>query len=329
MDINEIARLAGVSRATVSRYLNDGYVSQEKRDLIAKVIEETGYVPSRQAQQLRTGKTGLVGVIVPTINSQSVSRMVSGITSALGEGGYQTLLANTDNDAGREIEYLQVFSEKNHVDGLILLATIVTDEHLKNMSELSIPIVVLGQHLDGFDCVFHDDYHAMFDVAKVALKECHVPAYIGVTELDEAAGHMRHQGFLAACAAAGIAPPSEAQQFGDFTMDSGYFCCEQILDQVPQVDTIVCATDTIAMGAMACLREYGKRVPQDVQVTGLGDSEFSRAVTPALTTAHLYYKDSGADAALLLVTAMGKLGKMNGARELKMGYEVYVRTSTR
>ena len=55
MDINEIARLAGVSRATVSRYLNDGYVSKEKRDLIAKVIEETGYVPSRQAQQLRTG----------------------------------------------------------------------------------------------------------------------------------------------------------------------------------------------------------------------------------------------------------------------------------
>ena len=65
MDINEIARLAGVSRATVSRFLNDGYVSKEKRRLIAKVIRETGYVPSQSAQQLRTGKTHLVGVIIP------------------------------------------------------------------------------------------------------------------------------------------------------------------------------------------------------------------------------------------------------------------------
>lgn len=329
MDINEIARLAGVSRATVSRYLNDGYVSKEKRDLIAKVIEETGYVPSRQAQQLRTGRTGLVGVIVPTINSQSVNRMVSGITSALGEGGYQTLLANTDNDADKEIEYLQVFSEKNHVDGLILLATIITDEHLKNMSELSIPIVVLGQHLDGFDCVFHDDYHATYDVTKVALAEGRRPSYIGVMEEDEAAGHQRHLGFLDACSAAGISPLPEAQLFGDFTMDSGYFCCEQILERAPEVDTIVCATDTIALGALACLREYGKRVPEDVQVTGIGDSEFSRAVSPSLTTAHLFYKTSGTDAAQLLLAAMGAQGNISGTRELKMGYEVYVRTSTR
>ena len=65
MDINEIAKLAGVSRATVSRFLNDGYVSKEKRELIAHVINETGYVPSQQARTLRTGKTKLVGVIIP------------------------------------------------------------------------------------------------------------------------------------------------------------------------------------------------------------------------------------------------------------------------
>ena len=83
MDINEIARMAGVSRATVSRFLNNGYVSQEKRKLISKVIKETGYVPSQSAQQLRTGKTNLVGIIIPKINSQSVARMVAGITERL------------------------------------------------------------------------------------------------------------------------------------------------------------------------------------------------------------------------------------------------------
>ena len=83
MNINEIARLAGVSRATVSRYLNDGYVSDEKKAVIRKVIEETGYQPSSQAQMLRTKKTKLVGVIIPKINSDTVGRMVAGISDVL------------------------------------------------------------------------------------------------------------------------------------------------------------------------------------------------------------------------------------------------------
>ena len=81
MNINEIAKLAGVSRATVSRFLNDGYVSEDKKEKIRKVIEETGYKPSAQAQTLRTKKTNLIGVIIPKINSASISRMVAGISA--------------------------------------------------------------------------------------------------------------------------------------------------------------------------------------------------------------------------------------------------------
>lgn len=84
MNINDIAKLSGVSRATVSRYLNDGYVSEEKKEKIRKVIEETGYQPSSQAQMLRTKKTRLVGVILPKINSDTVSRMVAGISDSAG-----------------------------------------------------------------------------------------------------------------------------------------------------------------------------------------------------------------------------------------------------
>ena len=107
MDINSIAKLAGVSRATVSRYLNDGYVSAEKRKVIARVIKETGYVPSQQAQTLRTGKTNIVGVILPKVNSHAVSRMLSGMTLEFNDAHYQTLLANTNNnkDTARSTRY--------------------------------------------------------------------------------------------------------------------------------------------------------------------------------------------------------------------------------
>ena len=120
MTINEIAKLAGVSRTTVSRYLNGGYVSADKKAVIKKVIDETGYTPSASAQNLRTKKTNYVGVIIPKINSDSISRMVSGISAVLSNNGYQMLLACTENHETEEVKYLNLFRE-NHVDGIILI----------------------------------------------------------------------------------------------------------------------------------------------------------------------------------------------------------------
>lgn len=327
MDINEIARLAGVSRATVSRYLNNGYVSQEKRRLISKVIQETGYVPSQSAQQLRTGKTNLVGVIIPKLYSQSVSRIVSGITETFASTGYHTILSNTNNNPDEEVRCLKVFAERPRVDGVILLATVITDKHLAALKNLKAPIVILGQHLDGFSCVYHNDYRAMFEVAKIALRTARHPGYIGVRDDDVAVGVMRQRGFIDACHAAGIVPNPDAQMAGDFSVESGYLCCEQIMDNAPNTDAIICATDNMAYGALTCLREYGHRVPQDVQVTGIGDSELSRILMPSLTTAHLFYKTSGKEAAKMLLEAMDKGDEI--PRQLKMGYEVFGRNSTR
>lgn len=327
MDINEIARLAGVSRATVSRYLNNGYVSQEKRRLISRVIQETGYVPSQSAQQLRTGKTNLVGVIIPKVNSQAVARMLAGITERFAGTSYHTLISNTNNDPAEEIRCLRALSERPRVDGLIMLASVFTEEHLAALRALNSPVVILGQHLEGFSCVYHDDYRATFETAKVALRSAQHPGFIGVREDDVAAGAMRLRGFVDACRSVGIEPSPEAMATGDFSVESGYLCCEQIMDARPETDAIVCATDSMAYGALTCLREYGHRVPEEVQVTGIGDSELSRIVMPTLTTAHLFFKTSGKEAAKMLIETMDDGDEI--PRQLKMGYEIYGRNSTR
>lgn len=327
MDINEIARLAGVSRATVSRYLNNGYVSQEKRKLISRVIQETGYVPSQSAQQLRTGKTNLVGIIIPKVNSQSVARMLAGVTEGFAGTSYHTLLSNTNNSPDEEVRCLRIFAERPRVDGVILLATVITHEHLEALRAITAPIVILGQQLAGYSCVYHDDYHATYDVASLALRTARHPGYVGVREDDKAAGEMRHQGFVDACRAVGIEPSPAAYAVGDFTVESGYLCCEQVMDAAPETDAIVCASDDMAYGALTCLREYGHRVPEDVQVTGIGDSELSRVLMPSVTSAHLFYKTSGLEAAKMLLRAMDEGDEI--PRQLKMGYEVYGRNSTR
>ena len=103
MNIAEIAKLAGVSPSAVSRYLNNGYLSAEKREAVRKVVEETGYRPLIQAQSLRTRKTRTVGVIIPKIDSFSISSVVAGIDSVLERRGFQLLLADTHNRPEQEV----------------------------------------------------------------------------------------------------------------------------------------------------------------------------------------------------------------------------------
>ena len=147
MNINEIARLAGVSRATVSRYLNNGYGSSEKKEVIRRVIQETGYQPSSQAQPLRTKKTSLIGVILPKITSDTISREVTGVSDILTRRGYQLILANTNNDVEEELKYLSLFKERQ-VDGVVFIATMFTRKHNQMLKDYKVPIVILGQHLD-------------------------------------------------------------------------------------------------------------------------------------------------------------------------------------
>ena len=138
MTIKEIAKLAGVSSAAVSRYLNGGYVSDEKKEQIKKVIEETGYQPSAQARMLRTKKACLIGVVVPKINSESISRITAGIEQVLSARGYQMLLASTDNQPKNELTYLRIF-ESYPVDGIVLIGTVLTDEHRRFLKESKVP----------------------------------------------------------------------------------------------------------------------------------------------------------------------------------------------
>ena len=108
MTIKEIAKLAQVSSAAVSRYLNGGYVSEEKKERIREAIEKTGYHPSAQARILRTKKARLIGVVAPKLSSESIARVADGIGEVLAEKQFQMLLTVTNNRSEKELEYMQI-----------------------------------------------------------------------------------------------------------------------------------------------------------------------------------------------------------------------------
>ena len=116
MTIKEIAQLAQVSSAAVSRYLNGGYISEEKKERIRTTIEKTGYHPSAQARNLRTKRARLIGVVAPRLSSESVARVTDGIGEVLAEKQFQMLLTVTNNQSDKELETMRLF-ENYPVDG--------------------------------------------------------------------------------------------------------------------------------------------------------------------------------------------------------------------
>lgn len=326
MNINEIAKLAGVSRATVSRYLNDGYVSEEKRKIIQEVIEKTGYQPSAQAQNLRKQMTGLIGVIIPRIQSEAVNRMVAGISSILSEAGYQLLLANTQNDEKKELSYLKTFS-KNYVDGIIFIGTIFTKAHFNLIKQLEVPIVILGQQVEGYSCVYQDDYHAAKEAARLLSNSGKQIGYIGVTTRDKAAGAQRKRGFLDELREQGIQAVEKYMTEADFGVEAGYEAAKRLMESSPEIDSFFCATDSIAIGALKRLREIGKIIPEEVQLIGFGDNAIGRIVEPSITTIHFYYQTSGKEAARLLLEIISSGEDIK--KEIKMGFQLKAQGSTR
>lgn len=320
MTISEIAKLAEVSPAAVSRYLNGGYISEEKKERIRQVIQETGYVPLAQARTMRTGKTGMIGVVLPKIDSESISRIVAGISEVLSEAGYEILLANTFNDAEQELKYLRIFA-RNRVDGILFIGTMMNREHEKLLKNLQVPVVLLGQQESYISCVYHDDYHAARELGLVLAEGVHRRVgFLGVSLKDKAVGEARYRGFCDAMEEAGLKVEERRIIRGAFTMEAGYEGAKQLLEHAPDTDAIFCVTDTIAVGAMKYLQEQGRSIPEDISLIGNGHTRLSQVVRPLLTTVHYHYKTEGREGARILLEKL-KNPEMPDKR-LMLGYQI-------
>lgn len=320
MNIVDIAKMAGVSSAAVSRYFNNGHLSEKKQEAIRKVVEETGYRPSVQAQTLRTKKTKIVGVVVPKVASASIGKVVEGILSVLNESAYQMLLAVTQNDPKKEVEYLAAFQERQ-VDGVILVATVFTAAHKRVLKELPVPVVIVGQYLSGYCCVFHDDYHASYDLTKLFLEKGRRKlGYLSAIHKDKAVGAERYKGFCDAVRDSGLAELKENTVTAAFTVASGYEKAGELLEKYDSLDGIICATDTMAAGAMQYLQEHHINVPDTILVAGQGDSDMARVTAPPIITVHYSYEKSGVLAVQMLLELLQYDESIT--KEVKLGYHI-------
>lgn len=326
MTMKELAKLAGVSPAAVSRYLNGGPLSAEKRRVIRAAIERTGYQPDPAAQTLRTRSTDIVGLIVPKLDSESVSRLAAGASEVLDEAGFACQLGVSGNDPKKELAFLQLFQNRPAA-GVILMGTVLTPELERFLQSTGMPVVVAGQNFKGVPCVYHDDYGAALELTRLVLsKGRRRLAYIGAIEQDAAAGEARRRGVQAGLREARLDPELPVE-ISSFEVEGGRAAMERLLERCPELDAVLCATDRMAFGAMQALREAGKRLPQDVAVTGIGDSWAGEHVEPHLTTARFYYKTCGESAARLLIDRINDKDRSAPMQQVVLSYTIQQRDS--
>ncbi|WP_227396342.1 LacI family DNA-binding transcriptional regulator [Jeotgalibacillus aurantiacus] len=298
--INDIASRAGVAKSTVSRYLNGGRISAATSEKIKLVIEEHDYEPNSFARSLKSKKTGFVGVVAPALDSFVTSKTLIRIDDELREQGYTTLIINTSHSIERELESLQNL-QRQKVDGMILFATELTPQHFELMERLTVPLLIIGQETDRTHCIVFDDYKAGYEMGRYVASAGHKEiSFLGVQEEDVAVGVRRKEGVIAGCKENGAETVSFFR--GSFDFQSAMKAAKEQFSNTSST-ALICATDTIALGAMRVARELGYRVPEDISISGFGGYTVSAMIHPSLTTIEFDHQETG----VLAASTMEKL----------------------
>lgn len=301
LTIQDIADLAGVSKSTVSRYLNGGSVGKKTRQKLEIIIDEYDYQPNMFAQSLKAKQSNIIGVVVPRLTSYSVHESLKGIDLYCEEKGYTTLIVNTYQDSQREIQALKTFGQQN-VAGIIFYGRVITEEHLDVIERIAIPVVVLGQEARDIPYVIYNDYEAGRQIGQYVSRMGHQNVlYFGVTAEDKAVGVSRRQGVID-----GLQSGTKVEEVKTgFSIENAYQTGMRALLST-QATYAICATDNIALGVLKAARQLGIEVPTDLSISGFGGYAMGEAVHPSLTTIHYDFQKAGDLAAHQLLEVINK-----------------------
>ena len=286
-----VAAVAGVSPATVSRVINDSApVTAEIRQAVENAVERLGYVPNRAARSLVTQRTDSIALVVrepvgfgiadPYLSSMTVAAS----QSLVGTGVHLVVMMAQNGDDHAQLAH---YVRAGHVDGVMLLSVHDDDPLPQQLLRARIPMVLGGRPmttLAGCSHVDVDSHGGAQAVGRRFLAAGRTRLGTIAGPMDMTAGVDRLDGFRTALSELGQAPPAVA--YGSFTRASGEEAMRALLKREPDLDAVFAASDMMAIGAMAVLKESGRRIPDDVAVIGFDDVEVGRHTDPMLTTIH-------------------------------------------
>ena len=327
--LEEVAKLAGVSRATASRVFTlSPRVSPRAKRAVERAAQKLRYVPNRAARTLVTGRTDSIGLVIPEPTAMLFGdpffpRLVRGISEVLARKQLQLVLLAPQSEADET--RLESYLSAGHVDGVLMVSFHGADPLPERLHQRGMP-VVLGGRPSG------NGHVTYVDVDNVGGARVAVEHLVGTGRkriatisgpLDMGAGVDRLQGYREALQQAGHALDKSYEAMGDFGQESGGVAMLALLDRHPDLDAVFCASDVMASGALAVLRQHRRRVPQDVAVVGFDDSPIATSTVPALSSVRQPIEEMGREMARLLLDQGG-----SGGRRVILATELVVRASS-
>ncbi len=306
--INDVARLAGVSKRTVSRVLNNSSkVNAETRDKIQKIITELGYAPSKQARGLASSRSYLLGLLYDDFNAIVIHSVQKGILSACAAHGYEMVVHPTPYQSKDLIPNVLNFVARSKLDGLVIMPPISANEELiAALKEKSIPYVrLIAKAMDiEANMVISDDRAAMKEVANLFIEEGRKDVAIVLGPPHRIASAERFEGLKIALASHKIKIKAKNIVEGDNTYESGLRCAQKLLAGKDRPNAIFASNDQMAIGVIHVAQDIGLRVPEDLMVVGYDDDPMSSRLRPSLTTLKRPNSDMAQAATLKLIAAI-------------------------
>lgn len=330
--IDEVARLAGVSTATVSRALSGrGHVSEASRDRVRRAAEALGYVVSSRASSLASGRTRNIGVIVPFLDRWFFSTVLSGVSSALMREGYDITLYNITIDRDVRRQVFATALRRQRVDAVLAVSIELDESETTQMLELGLPVIAIGGPNPRLDTLTVDDVSVAELATEHLLSLGHRDiAHIGANPEFDIDFHIpthRRLGFERALEKYGVAVNPAFLEPADFTIEGGFRAAKQLLGRPgPRPTAVFAASDEMAIGAILAARELGFRVPADLSVVGIDGHELGEFFR--LTTVDQFPLGQGERAAQAVLARLETTDAAADHAPMALPFELHVRGTT-
>lgn len=303
--LQEVARRAKVSIATVSRVLNKSQkVVPETRAIVEQALRDLEYRPSRVARRLRMkdGRAHLVGLIIPDIQNPFYAEIARGVEDAAYAAEYALLLCNSDESSEKEQFYLDVMRSES-VDGVVLPPFDETDAAVSAIMKTGMPVVCVDRSLskEKTDLVEVDNYRGAFEAVTHLIERGHKSIGLIEGRIQVSTNRERRRGYLDALAEAGIPMRKDLMREGDFRQESGRLLAGQLLDMKRPPTALFALNNLMTIGALDAIHQRNLKVPVDVAIVGFDDLPFAEALDPPLTVVRQPAYEVGRQAMELLL----------------------------
>ncbi|MFF5206211.1 LacI family DNA-binding transcriptional regulator [Streptosporangium sp. NPDC000396] len=325
--IHDVAARAGVSPATVSRFLRGQRV--RSFEAIQAAVDELGYWPSAAAQSLKSGRTHTIGVVVPDITNPYFAAVVKGMESVTREESYRILLANSDESSEREDDLLADMVRR--VDGIVLAPATEQDETPLHVRDADVPLVFIDRDLTGgehFDAVLVNNREGGRQAAEHLLGLGHTRVAAISGNQDTTPGRLRREGFLNGLAAADVEIPAEYDLVGDFREESGYQLTLSLLSLPEPPTAIFTANNLMTLGALKALHDMRIDVPGYMSLIGFDDLDTGPLLRPPLTVIDRPMAEQGVLAMRLLLRRLDPGYGDDDPRRIVLDTKLIERAST-